>query len=81
MTREKVVIQKKLKRGEWLRKLCDSVESGCEVGIESCGGAHHWARQLQERGFVVKIIAPQFVTPYVKSTRTMPMMLRRSVRP
>jgi len=65
----KVVLKKKLKRGEWLRKLCDSVELGCEVGMEACGGAHHWARQLQERGFVVKIIAPQFVTPYVKSNK------------
>jgi transposase len=37
--------------------------------MEACGGAHHWARQLQARGFVVKVIAPQFVTPYVKSNK------------
>jgi transposase len=37
--------------------------------MEACGGAHHWARQLQARGFVVKIIAPQFVVPYVKSNK------------
>jgi len=37
--------------------------------LESCGGALHWARQLQELGFKVKLIAPQFVTPYVKSNK------------
>jgi len=37
--------------------------------MESCGGAHHWARQLQARGFRVKLTAPQFVKPYVKSNK------------
>ena len=37
--------------------------------MESCSGAHHWARQLQARGFQVRLIAPQFVKPYVKSNK------------
>ncbi len=37
--------------------------------MESCGGAHHWARRLQGLGFKVKLIAPQFVKPYVKSNK------------
>jgi transposase len=37
--------------------------------MEACAGAHHWARQLQARGFFVKLIAPQFVKPYVKSNK------------
>ena len=37
--------------------------------MEACGGAHHWARQLQQHGFTVKLIAPQFVKPYVKSNK------------
>jgi transposase len=37
--------------------------------MEACGGAHHWARQLSEHGFQVKLIPPQFVTPYVKSNK------------
>jgi len=41
----------------------------CEVGKEACGGAHHWARALQAHGFTVKLIAPQFVKPYVKSNK------------
>ena len=65
----KVVLRKKLKRSQWLRELCESAEPGCEIGMEACGGAHHWARQLQARGFEVKVIAPQFVAPYVKSNK------------
>ena len=64
-----VALKKRLTRNKWLSVFCDSVEPGCEVGMEACGGAHHWARQLQARGFVVKIIAPQFVVPYVKSNK------------
>jgi transposase len=67
--RGKVVFRKRLTRDRWLSVFCESVEPGCEVGMEACGGAHHWARQLQARGFVVKVIAPQFVTPYVKSNK------------
>jgi transposase len=37
--------------------------------MEACAGAHHWARQLQAQGFTVKLIAPQFVKPYVKSNK------------
>ncbi len=37
--------------------------------MESCAGAHHWARQLEAKGFMVKLIAPQFVKPYVKSNK------------
>src|SRR3984885_16236786 len=37
--------------------------------MEACGGAHHWARLLQSKGYVVKLIAPQFVKPYVKSNK------------
>jgi len=63
------VFKRRLSREKWLRVFCESVRPGCEVGIEACGGSHYWARQLQARGFVVKIIAPQFVTPYVKSNK------------
>jgi transposase len=65
----KVVLKKRLSRKQWLSALCEAAEPGCEVGMEACGGAHHWARELQARGYVVKVIAPQFVTPYVKSNK------------
>lgn len=41
----------------------------CLIGMEACGGAHHWARKLIALGHTVKLMAPQFVKPYVKSNK------------
>ena len=60
---------RRLRRGQWLQALMDKAEPGCEIGMEACGGAHHWARELQARGYTVRLIPPQFVKPYVKSNK------------
>ena len=60
---------RRLTRDNWLKVLLDKVEPGCVIGMEACTGAHHWARELQAKGFTVKLIAPQFVKPYVKSNK------------
>src|SRR5215831_12809091 len=39
------------------------------IGIEACGGAHYWARRFRAHGHEVKLMAPQFVKPYVKSNK------------
>jgi transposase len=39
------------------------------IGIEACGGAHYWARRFREQGHEVKLMAPQFVKPFVKSNK------------
>lgn len=41
----------------------------CLIGIEACCGSHYWARQLTQLGHEVKMMAPQFVKPYVKSNK------------
>lgn len=41
----------------------------CVIGMEACGGAHHWARKLQGLGHTVMLMAPQFVKPYVKTNK------------
>lgn len=41
----------------------------CLIGMEACGSAHHWARTLQAHGHTVRLIAPQFVKPYIKSNK------------
>lgn len=41
----------------------------CLIGMEACGSAHHWARKLQGMGHNVRLIAPQFVKPYVKTNK------------
>jgi transposase len=37
------------------------------IGMEACGGAPDWARQFHQQGHQVRLMAPQFVKPYVKS--------------
>lgn len=41
----------------------------CLIGMEACGSAHHWARKLQSFGHTVRLMAPQFVKPYVKTNK------------
>ena len=43
----KAVWKRRLRRGQWLQALIDKVEPGCEIGMEACTGAHHWARDLR----------------------------------
>jgi len=65
----KTVWRRRLRRGQWLQALIDKVEPGREIGMEASTGAHHWARELQSRGYTVRLIAPQFVKPYVKCNK------------
>ena len=48
----------------WWRSLRRS--RGTVIGIEAGGAAHHWSRTLSAMGHEVRIMAPQFVKPYVK---------------
>jgi transposase len=38
----------------------------CLVGMEACGSAHYWGRELTKLGHTVKLMAAQFVVPYRK---------------
>ena len=38
----------------------------CRVGMEACGSAHYWGRELKRMGHDVVLIAPIYVKPYVK---------------
>jgi transposase len=66
---ETAVWRRKLTRENWLKVLLETVEPGCEIGMESCGGAHHWARCLLAHGFKVRLVEQQLVKPYVKSNK------------
>ena len=66
---DKAVWSRRLKRDQWINVLLQKADSDCEIGMEACSGAHHWARLLMQKGFTVKLIAPQFVKPYVKSNK------------
>lgn len=63
--RGKVVVRKSLTRGR-VREFFANLPA-CMVGIEACGGAHYWARELAKLGHTVHLMAGQFVSPYRKS--------------
>ena len=41
----------------------------CRVGLEACGRAHPWGRAIEAMGHDARLIAPQFVKPFVKSNK------------
>ena len=62
------VFNRKLRRGEVLRffeKL-----PPCLVGMEACGSAHYWAREIAALGHDVRLIPPVYVKPFVKRGKT-----------
>jgi len=65
--RGKIVLRKRLSRHDLMPFLAKLPP--VRIGIEACGGAHDWARRFREHGHEVKLMAPQFVKPYVKSNK------------
>ena len=61
------VLRKQLRRNQVL--LFFANVTPCLIGMEACCSAHYWARQLQKLGHTVKLMAPQFVKPYVKTNK------------
>lgn len=56
------VMVKKLARHDMLRFFAN--KPSMLIGIEACGGAHYWARELTKLGHTVKLMTPQYVAPY-----------------
>lgn len=65
--RGKTALKRQLKREQMLPYFANF--PSCLIGIEACGSAHYWARKLTALGHTVKLIAPQFVKPYVKTNK------------
>lgn len=63
----RAVLRKRLRRNQVAEFFANL--SPCVVGLEACGGSHYWARVLSRVGHTVRLIAPQFVRPYVKSNK------------
>lgn len=59
-----LLFRKKLSRTQFFRFMADHTPS--LVVMEACGSAHFWARELSAVGHEVKLIAPQYVRPFVK---------------
>ena len=65
--RGKAVVSKVLRRSQMMQFFTQLPP--CLIGMEACGGAHFWARKLTVLGHTVKLMAPQFVKPYVKTNK------------
>lgn len=63
----KVVLRKQLRRDQVPEFF--ALLPGCLIGLEACGSSHHWARKLARFGHDVRLMAPQFVKPYVKTNK------------
>lgn len=62
---EQVKLCKQVRRKEMF-SLFRQIEP-CFIAMEACGSSHYWARELTKLGHQVKLIAPQYVKPYVKN--------------
>jgi transposase len=63
----RALLRRQLKRREvreFFAKLSPTL-----VGMEACGGAHYWAREMSQLGHRVKLINPKYVKPFVKTNK------------
>jgi len=58
----KVVVRKQLNRSKVLAYFAQLPP--CLVGLEACGGAHDWARELQKLGHDARLLAVAMIQPY-----------------
>jgi transposase len=63
----KTVLKKQLKRDQ-MAEFFTNLPAAL-IGMEACSGAHYWARKLTGMGHDVRLMAPQFVKPYVKTNK------------
>src|SRR5262245_3305913 len=64
----KVVVARKLRRKEVLAFFAKLAP--CLVGMEACGSAHYWGREIAKLGHTVRLMPPKYVKAYVKRGKT-----------
>ena len=62
------IVNVQLKRAKVLGHFAN--HAPCLIGIEACGGSHHWARELTAQGHVVRLIHAKAVRPFVNGNKT-----------
>ena len=65
--RGRVVLRKRLARAKVLEFFASLRR--CVIGLEACGGAHYWARELARLGHDARLMPPQYVKAYVKTNK------------
>ena len=59
-----VLVRKKLRRDQVLKFL--AAQPACTVAMEACASSHYWAREIAKLGHEVRLIAPDYVKPFVR---------------
>lgn len=62
-----LILKKTLRRAQVL--VFFSKLPKCLIGMEACGGSNFWAKELEKLGHTVKLMAPQYVKPYIKTNK------------
>ena len=60
----RVVVAKAIRRNKLLEFFASLPP--CLIGLEACGSAHHWARELIELGHDARMMPPAYVKPYIR---------------
>lgn len=73
------VLRRKLQRDDvfWFFK---GLPTPCLIGIEACGTAHYWAREITALGHEVRLLPPSTSSPTSSAARRMQPMPRQSAR-
>jgi transposase len=61
------ILRRKLARGKVLAFFANL--PSCLIGLEACGGSHHWARELIKLGHDAKLMPARYVRAYVKTNK------------
>ncbi|AJY38506.1 IS110 family transposase [Burkholderia humptydooensis] len=56
------IVNKPIKRAKFLEHFANRAR--CLIGMEACGGAHHWARELTRLGHEVRLMPAEFVKAF-----------------
>ncbi|AJY38146.1 IS110 family transposase [Burkholderia humptydooensis] len=56
------IVNKAIKRAKFLEHFVN--RDRCVIGMEACGGAHHWARALKQMGHEVRLMPAEFVKAF-----------------
>ena len=62
------IVNKQIRRARVLEHFVN--KPACLIAIEACGGAHHWARELQALGHTVRLLHARAVRPFVTGNKT-----------
>lgn len=63
----KVIFNRQVRRNRLMALLLDHPD--VVVAMEACSGSNYWGRELQQRGFEVRLLPPQHVKPFVKGNK------------